>query len=396
MNSVPLADALPWESISPPSHGPTILLTDSIETDGRFLLYTVASQYLSNVNAGAHNAKVRPSAARRAVTSTSKEVSSGGLNRKVVWVSCDSLLEKHVVAALKKIGCDTASLPSVASLASSPLQRQSQAGNEKWHFISVPQILKKAVLQSDSMDEEKDIIGTKETADVTETCAKELCKEIRSVVSSNKQPSPLASPVTNTEETESNCANESAACPLIVLDNVSSLAETLGEMYTYALIQQIRGILRSAGLGCLLMRSSNELQDDTDTGTISTMLANERSTAWVGLGGQDSGRTSTTSRFENGLLIEIADCIIDVLPLQSGFSHEAHGRIILTERLGGRGWTQQEQAASSSRHNTNAASSESGRTSNASISSSNKLKRNIFNFVCSDSQVKAIHLRARA
>jgi len=332
MNSVPLVDALPWENDRPPNHGSTILVTDSLETDGRFILQILACQYLS-----------------------SKEQSNGGNynnNNRVVWVSCDATNERQLVTALKKFGCDSRNLPSQTSL----LSQTEKEDHLHWKFLSVPQII------SSTISEHTD------STDILESCAKTVHSQIRDFSLSASLAAKQGEPLTK-------CGT------LVVFDNVSSLVESLGEVLTYAVIQRVRGMLRSNGCGCLVMRISNELQDIS--GELTTMLTQERRTLCVGFGGEQESISSVSS-FENGLMVELADGIIDVLPLQSGFSNEAHGRIAVTERMGGLGWSEFNQISTEMLPRV------------VGINNPKPLKKTVFNFLHSDFQVKAIHLRSKS
>jgi hypothetical protein len=71
-----LIDCLPW---NPAAHR-RILVSDSIQTDGRFLLHTLASQVLGSNND----------------------------NGRILWVSGAPLTSKHIASALKKLGCEAA------------------------------------------------------------------------------------------------------------------------------------------------------------------------------------------------------------------------------------------------------------------------------------------------
>jgi Elongator subunit Iki1 len=70
--TAPLSQELPW---STDDH--CILVTDSVETDGRFLLHTIASQALNS-------------------------------NRNVCWLSCGPVTGTLISTALRKIGCEAA------------------------------------------------------------------------------------------------------------------------------------------------------------------------------------------------------------------------------------------------------------------------------------------------
>merc|ERR1719330_1970662 len=101
MNSVPLADVLPW-SDTPLTDRKTIMICDSTETDGRFLLHTLASQFI----------KSHPTSEKTHTDGTTAIPTSNEHN-KVIWVSCGPLTEQLILSGLKKIGCD---LPLSSSL----------------------------------------------------------------------------------------------------------------------------------------------------------------------------------------------------------------------------------------------------------------------------------------
>lgn len=74
LSGTPLSEVLPW-SIEEPR---TVLIADSIESDGRFLLYTLASQVLSSKNG------------------------------RILWLAGGAYTETLIAYALKKLGCETA------------------------------------------------------------------------------------------------------------------------------------------------------------------------------------------------------------------------------------------------------------------------------------------------
>ena len=92
--SVPLSDALPWSSNDGPR---TFVVNDSMGADGRFLLYTWASQVL----AGIHYRSVTGSNLGNHGTHDAKP----GRGR-VLWLACGPVTERHILQGLKKIGCD--------------------------------------------------------------------------------------------------------------------------------------------------------------------------------------------------------------------------------------------------------------------------------------------------
>lgn len=110
---------------------------------------------------------------------------------------------------------------------------------------------------------------------------------------------------------------------VIMLDDVSALADLVGPKLAYALVFQTVCLVNKKEQCRLLVRCAGDA-----LGT-STDPENE----WIGHGGGGTDMTHThlPHAWESSL-VEIADWMVDVLPLQSGYSREAHGRILLTSR----------------------------------------------------------------
>mmetsp|Transcript_12767 Transcript_12767/g.18188 ORF Transcript_12767/g.18188 Transcript_12767/m.18188 type:complete len:150 (-) Transcript_12767:35-484(-) len=105
-------------------------------------------------------------------------------------------------------------------------------------------------------------------------------------------------------------------------------------------------------------------------------------------------------------LVELADGIIDVSPLPSGYSREAHGRLIFTERIGGKGWKKKDHHPNPNKsisvvdvggHSSRNRNSTLGGTRIRASSTSNSLLKGfsntVVNYVCDDASVRAIRLR---
>ncbi|GAX21333.1 hypothetical protein FisN_1Lh169 [Fistulifera solaris] len=105
--------------------------------------------------------------------------------------------------------------------------------------------------------------------------------------------------------------------PWIILDDVSVLSTLLGPRLIYALILSLQ-----AERFKLMIRCSQETSErDKD-----------EPTTWIGAGGVME-HPSPKPVWET-TLVELADYIVDVLPLQSGYTREAQGRIVLSENVG--------------------------------------------------------------
>jgi hypothetical protein len=80
--------SLPWDD-KPPMKGQTILLTDTIKTDGRFMLHVLASQHVSIYN-NVNIIKSKKSNPRH-------HYIGGG---KLIWISCASETENQIMKSI--------------------------------------------------------------------------------------------------------------------------------------------------------------------------------------------------------------------------------------------------------------------------------------------------------
>ena len=118
---------------------------------------------------------------------------------------------------------------------------------------------------------------------------------------------------------------------LVLLDDVSALADLVGPSLAYALVYQVTARIR--GQTRLLIRCAGDAFDDTTTTTTSTTTTTDEQT-WIGAGaaGSNMSMGRKNSACWEASLVELAGWVVDVLPLQSGYSREAHGRLLLTPR----------------------------------------------------------------
>lgn len=370
MNSIPLSDALPWDRNNPPSHGCLLVITDSSETDGRFILHTLAAQYLSSNKVLQREGRRGGSSRGAAGHKCSKDVVGGNKNtgmnfmgtatsttagrtRKVLWISCGTFTEQNTVSAIKKIGTKEGMM-GIDRLSSSAL----------WEYISVCD----EIVSSVDQDCDTEVKNNNETAkrEISSSFVKAFYARILGHLSSSDE-----------------CSEHGNTrfCWLVVLDDISILDQLLGSYASLALIQRIRVLIQSQG-GCFIIRTSNEAEREHIRMAATTK--DYPSTAppqWVGAGGGDAVfdnvRVYPSLELQmpwNFILPELADGIIDVLPLQSGFSREAHGRLLCTEILGGRGWVGRRDSI------------RSGYTTKTAAS---------FNYFCGESDVKALHLGSK-
>jgi hypothetical protein len=205
---------------------------DSVESDGRFVLYQIASQ-----------------------------------TSNVLWLT--TFTKQLVLNSLRKMS-DMKALVSV---------------------LSATQQLGRAVLERDDEDDAQ--------FDRTSFC-KDLYRQVKQWCA------------------EKDASNSTRSW--IILDDVSTLQNLLGERNVYAFVLSIHSLARKLSLGFAL-RVYNDLEQHQSS-------SNEISNDWIGAGGvNDRSETFVSSPFS-----ELADFIVDVAPLASGYTREAHGRLIFTGR----------------------------------------------------------------
>jgi hypothetical protein len=287
--TVPLKEALPWSAETPRK----ILICDSIETDGSFLLHTFAGQVLKT-SVGSH---ITSATAGR----------SGGSSHRLWWLTARPVTDRQVATALKKIGCDAA-----ASYLRKP------TGNTAVHIMNRPP------LQITSLTAEiaSKTLETDGPNFDGELYLKEIYKQIKAWAASGH----------DDVEATSKC--------WIFLDDVSSLASILGdEGLVYQFVDSIQSLAtRTNSLGTVV-RCSYELDQ--------TLMKAELEEAqdkigWLGAGGMAQKEETQHIRqtwipWERA--IESMDIVVDIVPLSSGYSREAHGRLVFSEYPGGRGWS---------------------------------------------------------
>lgn len=234
MNSVPLIDALSFLHQREEDSLRRILIFDSIQTDARFLLHTLA---LSR---------------------------SSAEEQPIVWLSCSPAgTERNIKLASKRMG----------------------RSDKQVNVIHLAAGISQIVLENENSVEEM-------IEDYIKTLLLKLQKD------------------------------EIVRPAIILIDDVSVLAGLIGNDRAYALLQ------------CLMspvFQSSKIVARGSLDWDQSVLLKSNSKGHW--LDGLDNAYdTSNEYIWERGL-VELADVVIDVLPLESGFSREAHGRIIITESM---------------------------------------------------------------
>jgi hypothetical protein len=295
MSSVPLTEALPWS----PKCNRKVLVCDSVETDGRFLLHTLCTQVLAG-------------------------------NGRVLWLTGGPVTETQVATGLKKIGCDAAT-GYLRNGASPSLNIKSLAVEIATQTL-VP------------------------VADQAAWNAEVYLKKIYQYIKTWIQQQ-----------------DDSKGPSWVLLDDVSALASLVGERLVYCFVDSLSALASRLGEHSfgLMIRCSH----DVDQEFLKEQALNDNNTnsGWVGAGGQSRDLQRQEWIPWERHLVELADGIVDVVPLTSGYSREAHGRLIFSERPGGRGWGD-------------------GNTSGVQATSTpwNKL---VINYCIQDNGVRAIRLR---
>lgn len=245
----PLSHVLPWKEHE------TVLITDSVESDGRFVLCTLAA------------------------AASSKQAN-------VLWLCCTAMTDKLTLAALKKIGFDKAAAASAYLSEQGHLQREKSS---RLTIRSIPTLFSRSLNQADCDSFQE------------EAFVKDFYRQVVAWLLS--------------------C--DTSDDSWVILDDVSALSLLLGERLVYGLVLSLLGFKSRHQFG-LAVRCSND-SDVESAGLIAAQRAD-----YFGAGGDDnsSGRNLHSTLVHS--LVELADTVVDVLPLASGYTREAHGRIIFT------------------------------------------------------------------
>jgi hypothetical protein len=294
MSSVPLTEALPWS----PKCNRKVLVCDSVETDGRFLLHTLCTQALAG-------------------------------NGRVLWLTGGPVTETQVATGLKKIGCDAAT---------------GYLRNGASPSLNIKSLAVEIATQT--------LVADDDQAWNAEAYLKKIYKDIKTWVQQQ---------------------DDSKGPSWVLLDDVSALASLVGERLVYCFVDSLSALASRLGEHSfgLMIRCSH----DVDQEFLKEQALNDNNTnpGWVGAGGQSRDLQRQEWIPWERHLVELADGIVDVVPLTSGYSREAHGRLIFSEQPGGRGWSD-------------------GNSSSTQATSTpwNKL---VINYCIQDNGVRAIRLR---
>jgi hypothetical protein len=170
----------------------------------------------------------------------------------------------------------------------------------------------------------------------------------------------------------------------IVMDDVSALATLVGERLAYCFVLSLRALVKQTKTCSIMVRCSHDydmdiLKEQQDTASVHAGCSRRRHVDWVGAGGVSKHVHDVTVPWERALP-ELADGIVNVEPLASGYSREAHGRLVFCSI--GRGWGQ-----SNTTTNSKMIQEMQGGPSNTTL-----WIPLVLNFTCQDTTVSAIRL----
>ena len=292
----------------------TILVLDSLESDGRFVLGTLVSSVLSDHSSTGSGSSHVPF--RRG---DHKKRSRRPMPR-ILWLNCTTMTDQLTLAALQKIGCpksvtSTANLPESASAS---LEQSSVAHHQSAAALtmrSIPKLIRRS--WSDAHHEKGNEMDM-------ESIVKTLYRDVKRWTVAGQDR-------VNEEEEGVEKRHERDGRTWVILDDATTLAVLVGERLAYGFILSLRALSSSSssnhGFG-LAIRASN----DYDIQRAS--IVEPRSTHWFGGATVGEGNDIDDECPWERQLVEMADIVVDVVPLSSGYSREVHGRLIFTSKAG--------------------------------------------------------------
>lgn len=268
-------------------------------------------------------------------------------NTCVWWLTAKSVTEGQIATGLKRMGSDVAAT----------YLRGGGGGNDKTPSLKISSLATEISSQiSADVKDANDFDGA--------AYLKSVYRQIKEWVATD---------------------DNSSCCKWIILDDVSSLASLLqADAAVYKFVDSIQSLAnRSQNLG-LMVRCSLEL----DQMVLKQKDQSEEKTGWLGAGGlayKEAIKREESDWIPWERSMGSMDIVVDVVPLSSGYSREAHGRLVFTECPGGRGWDGTSTTSSSkSSDNTRFVSP---------LSSSSSWNKFVINYCLQDTGVRAIRLR---
>ena len=116
---------------------------------------------------------------------------------------------------------------------------------------------------------------------------------------------------------------------VLVLDDLTALSTLVGNANAFYFLQKLRAMNHSTIFKC-----SHELESQKDLPLVHNKPIQRQQMPWIAAGGTgtSSNSSNSCSNYWESTLVDLADEIMDVLPLPSGFSKQVHGRIVFTSR----------------------------------------------------------------
>jgi hypothetical protein len=384
---------------------------------------------------GGASASFRRSAARRNQASSSSNISGGestgaeSNSGNVLWLGCCANTHEQICAAMKKIGCDVAPPPSHRTKASAFPMAMAGAGGgnamdmdikessnkpSRFQIINIMTDMEQTMMNDTETSDEEPPTAKYSHEEFYESFLKNIYKQIKEWKKSHMGSMNRANP---------------KSC-LVLLDNVSQLANFFGPRLVYSFILQVRSLLQqeqpidgsstTTNPFSLIVSCSHDMDQEYYLAATNQEQSNQSVTGakqaqYIGaggrgvllsspaelalleqranyelLGGDSRGGESMDVPVWERALVELADGIIDVTPLPSGFARDVMGRLVFTERKGGLGWKGGKDHEDKIRRNNGSLHGGSGGGSIGNV----KFSSQIVNYSCWEGGVKAIRLRA--
>lgn len=297
--AIPLTDALHWS----PSTPRTILIGDSIHSDGSFVLHSLASQVLSK---------------------------GGEAEGRIFWLSGGPWTETLVATALKRFGCEAAA----TYLRKRQQQKQQHQAYpernvvteedenvENLCILSVTRMLSSAF--QNEVDEKDETDNEISSWDGPEVFLKQIYHRIH-------------------KWSRQNPKQQSQSPSWIILDDLSAIANVLGQRVVYRFVHTLRALAVRESLGLVLKCSWDGVLSPSpmmEASAPAPMASGVNALHDVNHHQNSFGAGSSSHATARGAaiawepcLVEFADDMIQVVPLPSGFSRHAHGRLIYSAR----------------------------------------------------------------
>jgi hypothetical protein len=501
------------------NHNRTLLITDSVSADGRFLLHTLALQFLSsryNINNNINNNipnKNNNNNSEAAATS-SGERARMLMEGAVLWITLSPVSERQVVMALRKgmqhnlggvgggggggnhsssgnIGSGGGGVHAMmGNHATSSSSGTSSGGGGitgRIHVVSVPLEVADGVLQQHEDEDDDNNHHPEENKEEEqqqsfshERYLKQLHQRIVHWLKHRELLSPSQYNEQQTSEQNHQTGNSSSSTTasssmgpnLIIIDNGTMLSTMFGDTLSNAFISSVRATMRSYSQTTSTSSSSHTTTvATTDTTTTTspsittvvntTNLLTIRVTSpddgglyqpndednvmkgeklrseysrllrpWLGMGSGyvDSSSATTTTETTMNItqleeqcnylslstnstvpsmvyrcgLYELADAIVDVSPLESGYARDVLGRLSFATTRSGKGWWGGSSVGGGGTAVAPVAGVNSGAGSSSRVgNTNNKDDANrayssiCVNYRCDDSGVRVMRLRSR-